>query len=138
MARNANLTSIIKIDITPGATATLTEINGIESIDWAVENETSTGYFISDDGFGYSDVTAGRMTISLSGKRIVGDTAQDYIVSLVGTYGSALKTDIVISNDGGDYTIPVSIELTAFSGGSAEELEAFEVTFHSDGAWTVA
>jgi len=138
MARKANLTTGIQVDTTPETTPTLVDLSGIESLDWAVENEVQTGYFISDAGAGYSDVTAGRMTISMSGKRIIGDAGQDYIVGMLGSWGSSLKTNLSITEGGQTYTIPVSVELTSFTGGAAEELEAFEVTFHSDGAWTVA
>ena len=139
MARNANLEWLVQIDTTPEATPTLAEIGGLESLDFTTEEEVQTGYFISDSGAGYSDITAGRLTVGVSGKRINGDTGQDYIVGLIGSWGASRKSTLTLTNAVTSEVIevPCSIELASVTGGSTEELEAFEVTFHSDGAWTL-
>ncbi|MCK4258752.1 MAG: hypothetical protein KAX49_07225 [Halanaerobiales bacterium] len=138
MARTANLKWKIEIDTTPLSTPTLAEVKGLESLDFAVENENQSGYFIADGGFGYSDIVAGRLTVGVSGKRIDGDTGQDYLAGLVGSWGADVKSTLTLTNyiTGDVYSIPCSVDVTAVSGGAAEELEIFECTFHSDGAWT--
>ena len=140
MGRIANLKWKVEIDTTPSTTNTYAEVKGLESISWENSEEVQEGFFLSDAGAGYSDVTAGRLNISVSGKRVDGDTGQDYIVGLVGSWGSDRKSTLQLTNtENSDvYTIPCSIEIGTFSGGSAEELEAFECVFHSDGAWTVS
>lgn len=138
MGRDANLKWKIEVDTTPTTTATYAEVNGIESISWDNAEEVQEGYFISDAGYGYSDVTAGRLNISLTGKRISGDTAQDFIMGKMGKWGPDRKTTLklteLISLE--TYTIPCSFEIASPAGGGAEELSEFEVVFHSDGAWT--
>jgi len=137
MARQANLKWKIEVNTTG---VTYKEIKGIESISWDSAEEVQEGYFLSDGGFGYSDVTAGRLNITLSGKRIDPDDGQDYIIGKVGKWGADLKTNLKLTNLGTSdvYTIPCSIEVTTPFGGDAEGLEEFEVVFHSDGAWSVA
>ena len=138
MARTANLKWKIEIDTTPATTATYAEVGGIESVDFANSDEVKEGFFISDGGFGHSDVTAGRLAVGLSGKRVDGDTGQDYIVCLVGSWGADRKSTVKLTSyvTGDVYEIPCSLEIGAVSGGAAEDLEAFECTAHSDGAWT--
>ncbi len=138
MARSANLQWLVQVDTTPTATPTLVEIGGLESLDFSFEEETKQGYFNNDNGTGYSDVTAGRLTVSVSGKRVDGDAGQDYISGLAGSWGASRKNTLTLTHSvtGDIYSIPCSIELGATTGGSMEELEAFECTFHSDGAWT--
>jgi hypothetical protein len=138
MGRNANNKTKLEIDITfANETPTLAEFDGIETLDWAVEEEVQTGYFISDGGAGYSDVTAGRLTITLTGKRVYGDPAQDYIVGLTGQWGANRKNKLKITlPDESYFEIPCSIEIVSIAGGDASDLSAFETILHSDGAWT--
>ena len=140
MARYANSAWKIEIDTTPLATATYVEIGGIEDIDWGLAEETWEGFFLKDQGAGSSDVLAGRLNVSLSGKREEGDAGQDYIMGLMGTYGAARKSTLRLthSTTSDQYTIPCSIEITAPGGGASEDLSAFECTLHSDGAWTAS
>jgi len=140
MSRNSNSTWKVEIDTTPLTTNTFVEIGGIESISWDNSEEVQEGFLLKDLGAGYSDVTAGRLNITLSGKREVGDGGQDYIVGLVGTWGASRKSTLRLTSatSGESYSIPCSIEVSSFSGGNAEELEEFECVCHSDGAWTVS
>jgi hypothetical protein len=140
MARQANLKWKVEVDTTPTTTATYAEVKGIESISWDSANEVQEGYFLADAGFGYSDVTAGRLNITLSGKRVDGDTGQDYIIGKLGLWGSNRKTTLKLTNltNLDKFTIPSVFEITSPFGGDAEGLEEFEVVFHSDGAWTAS
>jgi len=137
MARQANLKWKVEINTTG---TTYKEVKGIESISWDSAEEVQEGYFLSDGGFGYSDVTSGRLNITLSGKRVDPDDGQDYIIGKIGKWGADLKTNLKLTNTitSDVYTIPCSIEVTSPFGGDAEGLEEFEVVLHSDGAWTVA
>ena len=137
--RNANLKWKIEVDTTPELeTEDFKEIKGMESLEFSFEDEVQTGFFLSDNGYGYSDVTAGRLTVSLTGKRVVGDDGQDFIVGLVGAWGNSRKSTLKLTNEETNeaFEIPSSIEIGTVLGGGAEELEEFEVTFHSDGEWT--
>jgi len=140
MGRIANLKWKVEINTTPPSTATFVEVKGLESVDWDNSEEVQEGYFLSDGGAGYANVTAGRLNISVSGKRVDGDAGQDYIVGLVGSWGSDRESTVQLTNSENSdmYTIPCAIEIGTFSGGAAEELESFECVFHSDGAWTVS
>jgi len=140
MGRNANTVYKVEIDSTPSTSETYVVVGGITDLEWDNSEEIQENFFLEDDGAGSSDITGGRLNISVSGKRVDGDAGQDYIVGLVGSYGSARKSTVKLTNSqtGDVYTIPCSIEVGRFSGGSTVELEVFECTFHSDGAWTVS
>lgn len=138
MARNANLKWLIQINTTPSSTATYTEIGGLESVEFGNSEEVQEGYFLDGGGAGYSDITAGRLNITLAGKREDGDVGQDYIVGLIGSWGQSRKSTLKLTSyvTGDVYEIPCSIEVTSPSGGNADELGKFECVMHSDGAWT--
>ena len=140
MSRIANSKWEVKIDTTPSLPSTFIEIGGINSIAWDNSEEIQENFFLSDGGFKSSDITGGGLAITLAGKRDNGDAGQDFIVGLVGNFGSDRKSTLQLTNtETSDmYTIPCSIEIGRFSGGGAEELETFECTCHSDGAWTAS
>jgi len=137
MARAAVLESTYEIDTNPTGVASYSDIGGLEDVGFAVAEEVRTGYFVGAPN-GYSDVTAGRLDVTLTGKRIVDDTGQDYIVGLLGSYGTDRKSTLKITApDGTIFEIPCSIEITSVLGGASADLDAFSCICHSDGDFTV-
>ncbi|MGN0613558.1 MAG: phage tail tube protein [Porcipelethomonas sp.] len=111
--------------------------------------------FLSDKGWGSSFVTGGQLIITLSGVRVVGDPAQDYIFSsdVMYGFGKARETDLRLtlsdsnlkhSNvpagapDGSSvsgYIIeaPCTLAKITKSGGAANQPTAISVEIHING-----
>lgn len=78
-----NLTAKIGTQKTgaPGSeTWTYAELaNGIDNLAEALNETVQQYFFLSDDGFARNHVTAMAPAFTLTGRRVVGDAAQDYI-----------------------------------------------------------
>ena len=71
----------VELDTTPyGAERTYVALDqGFDNLDEALNDVTNEYFFLGDKGFGSSFTTGIHPTYSLSGTRVVGDPAQDYI-----------------------------------------------------------
>lgn len=66
----------------PSQTWTYSELaEGIDNIAEALNETIQQYFFLSDDGFARNHVTGMAPSFTLTGKRILGDAAQDYIFS---------------------------------------------------------
>ena len=77
-----NLTASIGTQKTgePSATWTYAELaEGIDNIAEALNETVQQYFFLSDDGFARNHVTGMAPAFTLTGKRVMGDTAQDFI-----------------------------------------------------------
>ena len=139
----------LSVDTTPtGESATYAKLcAGIENIEEALNEQTKQYFFMCGHGFAHNEVNGLAPTFTLSGKRIHGDAAQDYIdgqkyipaegrktrIKLVSTYlaadGKTSKTTTIICN----------ATMTAIHtlGGASTDNTPFSVTFSLNGAPTV-
>ena len=60
-------------------TWTYAELKGIDNITEALNEVVGQYFFMEDNGFATNHVTGIAPTITLTGRRIIGDTAQEYI-----------------------------------------------------------
>ena len=69
---------------------------GFENINESINEIVESTSWLNDAGWGRSDVIGGQITFSLSGKRVIGNTAQDYIFgdAVKYAFGSARKTQL--------------------------------------------
>lgn len=77
-----NLTARIGVSKTksPSVTWTYAELaNGIDNIAEALNEVVQQYFFLSDDGFARNHVTGMAPAFTLTGRRVMGDQAQDYI-----------------------------------------------------------
>jgi hypothetical protein len=77
-----NLTAKIGVSKTesPSVTWTYAELaNGIDNIAEALNEVVQQYFFLSDDGFARNHVTGMAPAFTLTGRRVMGDQAQDYI-----------------------------------------------------------
>ncbi|MBO7669737.1 MAG: hypothetical protein J6S60_04020 [Oscillospiraceae bacterium] len=100
----------LKINTTPSSTATMSELRqGIENFDEALNEVVNDFFFMADQGYGRSRVSAMAPAVTVTGRRIWGDAAQDYIFGGDQKYGlgAARETDFTITYtaNGYDYTI---------------------------------
>ena len=131
----------IEIDTTPGATATFAELAaGWKNLAKSLNEVVYQASYLKDNGWGSSEVTGGQLTVVLTGDRIIGDAAQDYIFgdAVKFAFGSARKTNLKITQaDATVITWPVTLANISDAGGDANQPNAVSVTIHSNGAPTI-
>ncbi len=128
------------INTTPSATAgseTFARLSrGFDNVSKSLNEALYQGSFLGDSGYGSTEVTGGQLTLTLSGVRIVGDTAQDHIFSdaVMNCFGEARKTTFKIEDPDGN-TISGSCTLAKIteSGGASNQPSAISVEIHFNG-----
>lgn len=88
----------VQINTTPSANSATYKVigDGITNLSEALNEVKQQMYFLINKGFGQTEITAMHPAITLTGNRVHGDDAQDYIFGLKYSLGSARKTDIKI------------------------------------------
>ena len=87
----------LEINTTPDSTPTYAVLgDGINNLSEALNEVKQQMYYLINKGFGQTEITAMHPAITLTGNRLHGDTAQNYIFGLKYQLGSARKTDIKI------------------------------------------
>lgn len=131
---------LVKVDTTP-ASGSRTYVKLAKGITSAVDSHndsTDDTAYLDGGGYGNSDVIGKQYTLDVSGHRVLGNTAQDYIVGLQGEFGNDAKTWI-------QYTKPNGLRITAYvsateivdAGGDANAKTEFSVNFKGCGAPTI-
>lgn len=137
-----NYNYVLSINTTPGSeTATMAPVAaGFDNIAEALNEVLYQGSFLGDGGWGRSEVTGGQLILTLSGVRVVGDAAQDYIFgdAVYYGFGESRKTDVqLICPDGSTITCGVTLAKIARTGGAANNATAVSVEIHFNGKPTV-
>lgn len=90
-----NHTNNYMINVTPGAEEkSFARVGaGINSVSWSGNENISQDAYYDGDGLSESDVTGGQIIGTFAGHRKIGDPAQDFIASLLLSYGKERKTD---------------------------------------------
>jgi hypothetical protein len=110
---------------------------GIESMEFTPNEQNQQYFFICGEGFAHNEVTGGAPQISISGRRIVGDTAQDYIASKQFALGTDRNTSVKIVAEGKQIICDATIgEVTSF-GGQTLDINNFGCTLYLNGEPTV-
>ena len=110
---------------------------GIESMEFTPNEQNQQYFFLCGQGFAYNEVTGAAPQISVSGRRIVGDEAQDYIVSKQFALGDDRKTSVKIVAEGKQIICDATIgDVTSF-GGQTLDVNAFGCTIYFNGEPTV-
>ena len=87
--------------------------DGITNLSEALNEVKQQMYYLINKGFGQTEVTAMHPSITLTGHRLHGDVAQDYIFGLKYKLGSNRKTDIKIKVFNPESTTEVFDQYTA-------------------------
>lgn len=132
-----------KINTTPnGESETMAEIKkGFDNVSESLNEVLYQGSFLGDSGYGSSFVTGGQLIVTLTGVRMTGDTAQDYIFSdaVYYNWGKARETKIEMTcPDGTVITCPVTLAKISRSGGAANSATAVSVEIHFNGKPTIS
>jgi hypothetical protein len=134
-----NYQFLLEIDVTPsGGSRTYKPLMaGIDNLTPALNEVLVQTSYLKDQGWGSTEVTGGQITVNLTGHRIVGDEAQDYIFSsdVLFAFGAARKTTLRLTEPGGRQIIwPVTLANLTPGGGAANNGSAITINIHGNGA----
>ena len=115
---------------------------GIDNVSEALNEVVGQYFFMADDGFATNHVTGLAPTFTLTGRRIVGDAAQDYIFSKKYSLGAERESSFKLEWNEGDTGKSLTVDCTIcniqeWSGASTDDSAiSFEIRFN--GAPTLA
>ena len=110
---------------------------GIEGMEFAENEQNQQFYFLCGEGFANNETTGAAPELTITGRRIVGDTAQDYIAGLQFKLGSDRRTSVKISDKGKVITCDCTIGAITSFGGQTLDVNAFGCTIRFNGKPTV-
>ena len=111
---------------------------GIESMEFSPNEQNQQYFFLCGGGIAHNEVTGAAPQIIVSGRRIAGDTAQDYIVGKQFALGDDRKTSVKIVAEGKQIICDATIgDVTSF-GGQTLDVNAFGCTIYFNGTPTVS
>lgn len=110
---------------------------GIESMEFNENEQNQQFFFLCGEGFANNEVTGSAPELVISGRRIVGDTAQDYVVSKQFKLGSERNSSIKITAEGNVITCDCTIGAITSFGGATTDVNAFGCTIRFNGKPTV-
>ena len=110
---------------------------GIESMTFNSNEQNQQFFFLCGEGFAHNEVTGGAPELQISGRRIVGNAAQDYIAGKQFALGSDRNSSIKITAEGKVITCDCSIGDVVTFGGSTLDVNTFSCTIRFNGEPTV-
>ena len=110
---------------------------GIESISFNSNEQNQQYFFICGQGFAHNETTGAAPELQVSGRRIAGDVAQDFIVGKQFALGNDRNTSVKIIAEGKQIICDATIgDVTSF-GGQTLDVNAFGCTIRFNGKPTV-
>ena len=111
---------------------------GIESMTFNANEQNQQYFFLCGEGFAHNEVTGGAPELQVSGRRIDGDAAQDYIVGKQFALGTDRNSSVRITTAEGKYiTCDCSIGDVVSFGGNTLDVNSFGCTIRFNGKPTV-
>jgi hypothetical protein len=110
---------------------------GIESMEFNENEQNQQFFFLCGEGFAHNEVTGAAPELTISGRRIVGDAAQDYIAGLQFKLGSERNSSVKITAEGKIITCDCTIGAITSFGGATTDVNAFGCTIRLNGKPTV-
>jgi hypothetical protein len=136
-----NWANTLEIDVTPtGDNPTWAQIHeGFSNVAESLNEVLYQASYLGDSGWGSTEVTGGQYIITLTGKRVFGNTAQDWIFSdsTVYEFGNSRKTTLRLTRQNGDIIQwDITLANITNSGGDANTAADISVAIHGNGAPT--
>lgn len=128
-----NYETTFEIDTSATSTPSWAQLKGFTNFSKAMNEVVEQFAFLDEDGWGRSEVVGAQPTIELTGKRIVGDTAQDFIFDKQYTLGSR-HVSYKMTKDGKVLTGDCTLANIDDGGGDAQALGEVSLTIHFNGA----
>ena len=111
---------------------------GIESMTFNSNEQNQQYFFLCGEGFAHNEVTGGAPELQISGRRIAGDAAQDYIVGKQFALGDERNSSVRITTaEGKQITCDCSIGDMVSFGGATLDVNTFGCTIRFNGKPTV-
>jgi hypothetical protein len=133
----------VGVEYTPGSgsaagTWTYAKLcKGIESMTFTPNEQNQQYFFLCGNGFAHNETTGGAPQIEVSGRRIVGDTAQDYIAGKQFALGTDRNTSVKIIAEGKQIICDATIGNVTSFGGQTLDVNAFGCTLLFNGQPTI-
>lgn len=110
---------------------------GIESVSFTPNEQNQQYFFLCGKGFAHNEVTGGAPELSVTGRRIAGDDAQDFICGKQFSLGNDRNTSVKIIAEGKQIVCGATIgDVTSF-GGSTLDVNSFGCTIRFNGEPTI-
>lgn len=110
---------------------------GIESMEFSENEQNQQYFFLCGEGFAHNETTGSAPELVISGRRIVGDAAQDYIAGKQFLLGTNRNSSVKITAEGKVITCDCTIGAITSFGGSTLDVNAFGCTIRLNGKPTV-
>ena len=110
---------------------------GILGMNFAENEQNQQNFFLCGKGFAHNQVTGAAPEIVITGKREVGNAAQDFIAGLQFKLGSERESSVKITSGGKVITCDCSIGAITSFGGQTLDQNAFGCTIRFNGEPTV-
>ena len=111
---------------------------GIESMQFASNEQNQQYFFLCGEGFADNEVTGAAPQLQVSGRRLAGDAAQDYIAGKQFAVGPDRNSSVRITTaEGKIITCPCSIGDVVSFGGNTLDVNSFGCTIRFNGKPTV-
>lgn len=106
---------------------------GIEGMEFAENEQNQQFFFLCGEGFAHNEVTGAAPELTITGRRIKGDAAQDYIAGKQFLLGTDRNSSVKIIAEGKQMICDCSIgNITSF-GGQTLDVNAFGCTIRFNG-----
>lgn len=110
---------------------------GIEGMTFNSNEQNQQYFFLCGNGFAHNEVTGGAPELQITGRRIAGDAAQDYIVSKQFALGTDRNSSVKIISGGKQIICDCSIGDVVSFGGQTLDVNTFSCTIRFNGTPTV-
>ena len=106
---------------------------GIESVSFTPNEQNQQYFFLCGQGFAHNETTGAAPELQVSGRRIAGDAAQDFIVGKQFALGNDRNTSVKIIAEGKQIICDATIgDVTSF-GGNTLDVNSFGCTIRFNG-----
>lgn len=110
---------------------------GIEGMTFNSNEQNQQYFFLCGEGVAHNEVTGSAPELQITGRRVVGDTAQDYIVGKQFALGEDRNSSVKIVAEGKQIICDCSIGDVVSFGGNTLDVNTFSCTIRFNGAPTV-
>lgn len=110
---------------------------GIEGMTFNSNEQMQQFFFLCGDGFASNETTGAAPELQITGRRIVGDAAQDFIATKQFALGTDRNSSIKITAEGKVITCDCTIGEVVTFGGETLDVNAFSCTIRFNGKPTV-
>lgn len=110
---------------------------GIEGMTFNENEQNQQYFFLCGEGFAHNEVTGAAPELVITGRRVVGDTAQDFIAGKQFALGSDRNSNVKIISGGKQITCDCTIGALSSFGGQTLDVNSFGCTIRFNGEPTV-